>query len=307
MHRPVVVRGERPVLAPPVERVQEPLEGRCTDAHGGHRHRKEPLSSRVGSHLEAGVTAVRNATLLLELGGLVLLVDPMLNAAGQVPPVESTAPTLNNPLVELPIPPEEVVAGTDFVLVTHLHNDHFDDAARRLLPKDIPVLCQPTDADRLAADGFTALRPVEDACDLGDAVRVHRLPARHSLDGEHEVALGPCSGYVVAGSGIAVHVAGDCVWCPELAAALDAFRPDVVVVNGGAARFLTGAPISMTSDDIIATARHAAWARIVAVHLEALNHCPMTRDELRRHTVAAGVDSRVLIPADGERLALGPG
>jgi hypothetical protein len=58
----------------------------------------------------------------------------------------------------------------------------------------------------------------------------------------------------------------------------------------------------MTVEDVIATARHAPSATLVAVHLEALNHCPMTRDELRRHLVTAGLADRVRVPQDGEAL-----
>ena len=58
----------------------------------------------------------------------------------------------------------------------------------------------------------------------------------------------------------------------------------------------------MTADDVIAAARHAPDATLVAVHLEALNHCPMSRDELRRHLVAAELDERVRIPREGEAL-----
>ena len=51
-----------------------------------------------------------------------------------------------NPLVELPFPAEEVVRGIDGCIVTHLHGDHFDDAAAELLPRDLPLLTQPESA-----------------------------------------------------------------------------------------------------------------------------------------------------------------
>jgi hypothetical protein len=40
---------------------------------------------------------------------------------------------------------------------------------------------------------------------------------------------------------------------------------------------------------------------IVAVHLEAVNHCPLSRADLREAVDAASVGERVVIPADGER------
>jgi len=250
------------------------------------------------------LTLIRNATLLLDVAGGKLLVDPMLNAPGSVGPVGSTAPALANPLVPLPRTAEHWAGAASAVLVTHLHNDHFDAAARELLPPDIPVFCQPPDRERLAGDGFRHVVAVDrEHPDLVPGAVVTRVPARHTI-GMHEDALGPGSGYVLTGGGPTIYIAGDCVWSEELTRAVDEFAPDVIVVNGGAARFLTGPPISMTSEDVIRTARYAEEARIVVVHLEALNHCPMTRDELRRHLTAAGLAGRVEVPADGERLLL---
>ena len=74
--------------------------------------------------------------------------------------------------------------------------------------------------------------------------------------------LAPVSGFVLARAGEpSLYVAGDTVWCDEVAAALDAHRPDVVVVNAGGARFTEGDPITMTADDVAAVAAHAPGAR----------------------------------------------
>ena len=43
-----------------------------------------------------------------------------------------------------------LIGRLDGVLVTHLHRDHFDSRAAELLPKTLPIFCQPVDADRLA-------------------------------------------------------------------------------------------------------------------------------------------------------------
>jgi hypothetical protein len=40
----------------------------------------------------------------------------------------------------------------------------------------------------------------------------------------------------------------------------------------------------------------------VAVHMEAINHCLLTRDELREKLQSEGLLGRVEIPADGETL-----
>jgi L-ascorbate metabolism protein UlaG (beta-lactamase superfamily) len=247
------------------------------------------------------LTLVRSATVLVDFGGTTLLVDPMLSDPHTLPPVENTAPETSNPLVGLPRPAAEIVSAAQVVLLTHLHRDHFDPMAEALIGRETPILCQPADRATLGEKGFNDVRAVESRLDV-DGVAVTRVAARHTL-GHHEQELGPCSGFVLEAPGEPIlHIAGDCVWCPELAAVIDEHRPTVIVVNGGAARFLDGGSISRTADDVIATARHAPFATLVAVHLEALNHCPMTREELHRHLVAAGLSERVRIPDDGEAL-----
>ena len=104
------------------------------------------------------------------------------------------------------------------------------------------------------------MRPVEEALELG-GVRVARTGGRHGT-GEIADAMAPVSGFVLAAPGEpTLYIAGDTVWCDEVAAALDAHRPDVVVVNAGGARFTEGDPITMTAEDVVAVARHAPRAR----------------------------------------------
>ena len=46
-----------------------------------------------------------------------------------------------NPLVDLPMPVEDIINGIDAVIVTHLHLDHWDDIAKEVLPKRNKIIC----------------------------------------------------------------------------------------------------------------------------------------------------------------------
>jgi L-ascorbate metabolism protein UlaG (beta-lactamase superfamily) len=241
---------------------------------------------------------IRNATLRLEVAGRQLLVDPMLDPAGARPPVEDTEDDRRNPLVELPEPPEVVVDGIDAVLVTHLHQDHFDATAAELLPNDVPVLCQPEDVGRLRAHGFTDVRPVGDTVEL-DGIAVTRTPARHGRGAIAE-AMAPVCGYLIRHpGGRTLYIAGDTVLYEGVERVLDEHRPDVVVVNASGARFTGGDPIVMTSLEVAAVARRVPDARVVAVHLDAINHCVETRADVHQCLHDEGLAERVTVPEDG--------
>jgi L-ascorbate metabolism protein UlaG (beta-lactamase superfamily) len=233
------------------------------------------------------ITLVRNATLLVELAGRRILVEPMLDDAGARPPVEDSPNPRRNPLVPLPFPAEEVVRGLDAVVVTHLHQDHFDETGARLVPRDVPVFCQPEDEARLGRLGLDA-RAVADELDW-EGLHVARTSGRHG-HGELAEALGPVSGFVLDG----LYLAGDTVWCADVEEAIERHGPRVAVVNGSGACFLDGGPLVMTSADVREVV--ARVTTVVVVHLEAINHCLETRAEVR------GAVPGARVPEDGETI-----
>jgi L-ascorbate metabolism protein UlaG (beta-lactamase superfamily) len=235
------------------------------------------------------LTLVRNAAVLLELAGRRILVDPMLDDAGARPPIEGTANPVPNPTAPLPFPAEQVVARIDGVLVTHRHRDHLDATAEELLPRDVPVFCQPEDEVALRELGLDA-RAVDDVLEW-DGIRITRTPARHG-SGRMAELLAPVSGFVLDD----LYLAGDTVWYEGVEETIARHRPRVAVVNAGGAEFAEGGLIVMGADDVREVV--ARVPTVVAVHLEALNHCFLTRAAL-----AAAVPG-VLIPRDGETVEL---
>ncbi len=250
------------------------------------------------------IQLLRHATLLVTIDGRRLLVDPMLSPAGAMDPVPNAGDDRRIPLVDLPLTEAELaglLATLDAVLVTHTHRDHWDARAAELLPRALPVFCQPTDAAAIAGAGFSDVRPVETTL-VWDGLTLQRTGGRHGT-GEIGERMGAVSGFVLrAPEEPVLYVAGDTIWCDEVAAALATHRPAVVVLNTGAAQFLVGDPITMTADDVLAVCQATPDAQIIAVHLETINHCRLTRGGLREALERAGFQGRVAIPQDGERL-----
>lgn len=247
---------------------------------------------------------IRHATFVFEMAGARVLVDPMLGDAGTGPAVPNTPNQRPNPLVDLPFGDDglsDLIGNTDAVLVTHTHNDHWDGRAQELIPKDTLILCQPEDEAKISGAGFTNVSAVDPGL-AWKGVRFVRTGGRHGT-GEIGARMAPVSGFVIQAEGCpTLYVAGDTIWCDEVEEALRAHRPDVILVNAGAARFLEGNPITMTAEDVARVCHAAPEARVIAVHMEAINHCLLTRAELSEKLGEQDLADRVEIPADGDNL-----
>ncbi|WP_152395187.1 MBL fold metallo-hydrolase [Paenibacillus guangzhouensis] len=244
------------------------------------------------------IQLIRNATLWLEYAGVKILVDPMFSDAEANPPIINSNNDRRNPLVPLPAD-AAVWAQPDLMLVSHLHQDHFDEAAIARLPKTTPVVCQPGNEEQLHGHGFTDVTSIESTIST-NGITIHRTQGQHGT-GEIGQWMGQVSGFVLqAANEPTLYIAGDTIWCDDVVQALDAYHPDVTVVNAGGAQFVMGDPITMDAADVIAVCEHAPYTQVVAVHMDAINHCHVTRDKLRDALDASGKSYNVRIPEDGE-------
>ncbi|MBC9785546.1 MBL fold metallo-hydrolase [Heliobacterium chlorum] len=247
------------------------------------------------------IKLIRHATTILQFGGKKILIDPMLSPARAMAPVDYSPNRQNNPLVELPVTIEEFF-DVDGVLLTHTHRDHFDDEAARLLPKEIPVFCQLDDKQKLNDLGFAQVYPIREKINW-EGLKITRTSGQHG-SGDLAKKMGPVSGYILsAPEEPTLYFAGDTIWCTEVDVALDKHQPNISVLYGGAAQFLEGGPITMTSEDVIRVCRKIPEMNVVVVHLEAFNHCVETRDAIKRALNDQGLSNSVWVPENGELLS----
>ena len=246
------------------------------------------------------IQLLRHATLLITINKKKILVDPMLSKARARSPIDNSPNSYRNPLVEL-MAPTNFLQEIDAILITHTHSDHFDDGAIALLPKNELILCQPEDENKLKKLGFLQVKPIEDTLTWGE-INLTRTGGQHGT-GEIAVEMAPVSGYVLKSEGEpSLYIAGDTVYCEEVDAILTKVHPSIVVVNAGGARFNIGDPITMTEEDVVKVCRKAPQAKIIAVHMEAINHCLLSRADLLNHLEQEELSHQVFIPMDGEIL-----
>ncbi|MFQ5795766.1 MAG: MBL fold metallo-hydrolase [Candidatus Bipolaricaulia bacterium] len=183
------------------------------------------------------------------------------------------------------------------------HSDHWDKTAIEILSKDLLVLCQPEGADRIREGGFASVQPVASEFQWR-GIHFVRTGGMHGT-GEIGRRLGPVSGFILRAEGApCLYITGDTIWCSDVDRAILQYQPDVIVVNAGAAQFLEGDPITMTAEDVIQVCKTAPNAQVIAVHMEAINHCLLTRKELGERLEQAGLLDKVQIPMGGTLIQL---
>lgn len=247
------------------------------------------------------IQLIRNATLRLEYGGLLFLIDPYFAPKHSLPSFANVSP---NPLVDLPVPAEEILAAVDCVIVSHLHTDHFDAAAQQALcdhDPAIPILCQPGTQEQIEKRGFTNVMTLE-VSTKWQGISITRTPGQHGR-GETAALMGPVSGFIFRTHGEpTLYWAGDTILYDQVTSILLDERPDVIVTHSCGARWQGSDPIVMDARQTIAVCMAAPDSTVVATHMEALDHATVSRAELRQAAEALEVKN-LLIPADGEMMA----
>jgi L-ascorbate metabolism protein UlaG (beta-lactamase superfamily) len=248
---------------------------------------------------------LRHATMILEVNGIKILLDPMLSAKGAMDPVKISRNNDRIPLVDLPITMDklqETVSTIDAVLVSHTHRDHWDVEAQEVIPKNVPLICQPSDFVTLEKQGFTNVIPINTSTDF-KGIKIHRTGGQHGT-GEIGLRMGHVSGFVIESGNLKLYIAGDTIWCTEVEDALEKFKPDFIILNSGAAQFDQGGPITMNEHDVLKVIASCPKARVINVHMDAVNHCSLSRQQLSDFLTKNSAKLNWTIPLDGESIAL---
>jgi len=259
---------------------------------------------------------LRNATFVIEIGKHFILVDPMLSEKGTLPPFSFLRhKAKRNPIVPLPENAFQIINKTTYCLITHSqtfgvkalqHTDHLDGPAEVFLKKKItPVACRREDANYLKKYGITVDAELvywEPQVFLGGEIIA--VPAQHGHGWNHKLMANGAGFYLSLPGEPSIYISGDTVYTSDVDRALRELKPDIAVVAAGSASLDVGPPILMTLEEIVNFVQTAP-KKVVANHLEALNHCPTTRSQLKKILEQQNLLNKTYIPEDGETLTIG--
>jgi L-ascorbate metabolism protein UlaG (beta-lactamase superfamily) len=247
------------------------------------------------------INQIRNATIIVEYANKKFLIDPMLAEKGTYLPFPNSArQDQNNPLVSLPTSVENIIEDIDAVIVTHLHLDHFDEAAQRILPKDIKMFVQnEEDATEVRNTGFQNVEVLQEDT-VFEGIQLIKTKGEHGRGEILKLAGLVCGVVFKHQSEKTLYVAGDTVWYDEVQNIIDTHKPEILVVNGGDNQFFEGGSLIMDKEDIYEVYKAAPNSQIIVVHMEAVNHWNLSREELKSFINEKGIASTVSVPDDGE-------
>ncbi len=254
---------------------------------------------------------LRNATCVVEVNNHFLLIDPMLGPKGSLPPFSYVRfKALKNPLVDLPLNAESLLEKVTECLITHSqklgikalqHTDHLDDAGETFLRrKNTPITTLARDADVLRKYGLNIQAELEFWTPhplIGGEITA--VPARHGHDWIHHFMANGAGFFLRLPGEPSLYISGDTVFTSDVERVLSELKPDVALVAAGTATLDVGKPILMPMDELLKFVC-AAPGVVVANHLDALNHCPTTRKQLKEALKNNGLLPKVHIPEDGD-------
>lgn len=240
---------------------------------------------------------IRNATLCLTYGGHTFVIDPYLAPKHSLPSYTGTS---LNPLVDLPVSRQAVIEGIEMVVVSHLHTDHFDRVAQEQLPKKTTIFCQPGNEDQIREMGFLEVIPVTTEI-RWNGITMNRVPGRHGSSETVLSQMGQVSGFVFAAENEpTVYWTGDTIWYDDIKDNISRWRPDIIITHSGGAIWGEDELIIMDARQTVAVCKYAPESIVVATHLEALDHCLLSRAALRQYARQQKVrDEQLHIPEDG--------
>ncbi|MEM8895100.1 MAG: MBL fold metallo-hydrolase [Bacteroidota bacterium] len=248
---------------------------------------------------------LRNATFIIEAGAQFILVDPMLGPVGSgMPFTLFRFKPRKNPTVGLPENTNALLEKVTHCMITHLHPDHIDPAAMSMLRKNnTPVVCSSLDKKVLEKKGLNiqlSLDYWEPTEYLGG--KVIGIPAIHGYGFVKKIAGNVMGFYLELPGEKSIYISSDTVYTEHVDRALSEYQPDITVMAAGKAQLDIGQPLLMHQDDMVKFVQQSP-GRVLANHMEALNHCPHTRADLKQLLADNNLLDKVDIPEDGEAVS----
>ena len=243
---------------------------------------------------------VGNATVLIRYAGFTILTDPNFLHAGDHVHLGYglTSVRRTNPAVEV-----EDLPPLDFVLLSHLHGDHFDRLAERKLNKATPIISTSHATSYLGKVGFTRTHALKiwETIELlkgGATLRLTAMPATHG-PGPLGAVLPPVMGSMLdfgdeeGGARLRMYISGDTLIHDRLREIPRRFPDvDLALLHLGGTRVLD-IMVTMDAEQGVEAMRIVDPRTAIPIHYNDYEVFTSPLEDFKRAVSEAGLDDRV--------------
>jgi L-ascorbate metabolism protein UlaG (beta-lactamase superfamily) len=242
------------------------------------------------------MTHIGTATLLLEVGSIRLLTDPVFDPPGG--DYHFGYGTGSKKLTPPALKPEDI-GKVDAVLLSHDHHeDNLDRSGRAFLPNARQVLTTVAGANRLSgpAIGLKSWQSTSIKSDNFE-IKVTAVPARHGSLGSHLI-VGETTGFVLEWPGQkhgALYISGDSVWFNGISEIAKHFRIGTAIIHIGKAGFPGTGPVWFTfsAREAIKVVEALKPQTVIPIHYEGWKHFREPRVQAEKEFLTAGIQDKV--------------
>jgi L-ascorbate metabolism protein UlaG (beta-lactamase superfamily) len=250
---------------------------------------------------------VGNATVLIRYAGFTILTDPNFLHAGDHVHLGYglTSTRRTNPAVEI-----EELPPLDFVMLSHLHGDHFDRVAERKLNKAIPIISTRHATSYLEKVGFTRTHALEtwepiEVRKGGATLRLTAMPGTHG-PGPLGAVLPPVMGSMLdfgdeeGGTHLRMYISGDTLIHERLREIPRRFPDvDLALLHLGGTRVL-GIMVTMDAEQGVEAMRIVDPRTTIPIHYNDYEAFKSPLEDFKQIVSEAGLQDRVHYLSHGD-------
>jgi L-ascorbate metabolism protein UlaG (beta-lactamase superfamily) len=291
---------------------QEPVAQKRPD--GDIYSLKLPIDTPAPAVAEGSVQFIGTATVLIRYQGFTILTDPNFLHKGDHVHLGYglTSERLTNPAIDLDkLPP------IDLVVLSHMHEDHFDKLVQERLAKDTPIVTTVEAAEKLKRLGFTRGYGLSkwDKVDVekGEArLRITAVPGRHGKAGM-QALLPSVMGSVLdfgpntTAPSYRMYISGDTLVYDDLKNIPQRFPGiDLALLHLGGTRILGVFKVTMDGKDGVQLMQIVQPRHAIPIHYNDYDVFKSPLADFAREVKAAGLEKQVTYLAHGETYTFTP-
>ena len=274
---------------------------------GENRARLELAAAAATADQRASIEFIGTATVLIRFGGITILTDPNFLHKGDKVHLGYglTSTRLTDPAIDFDrLPP------IDLVLLSHMHEDHFDRLVQQKLARATPIITNARAVTALRGLGFTHVTGLRtwqgiDIVKGGTTISATSMPGRHGPAGVAAL-LPSVMGTMLdmrdgQGRSYRLYISGDTMVFDDIAEIPRRFPDiDLAVLHLGGTRLLGLVTVTMDAKEGVRMLKLIAPRRAIPIHNDDYDVFKSPLTDFQRAVTEAGLADKVSYLARGD-------